>query len=297
MKRQNRAAFTLIELLVVVAVIALLISIFLPALGKARELANRARCSANITGTIEACIVYAQDNSGCFPMTPYHDSGYVVNFSSSPDTRTSVPSQALNALQTGAPSMGNPASCLWILCIQESVPAKAFICSSDPFARSAPSSMLSPITGNYMYTLSSEHQLSYSIATPWVTDRSGTTTLSGVWRNHARATIPLMCDMAPQNGSGGRSFTAANANNPGALNSANHSNGDGQNVGFGDAHVEWCRTPVVGPNNDFIFTFCTTNPPTTWGGVQPTGLTVINPGDPLKDVLMIPCRDYNGNVK
>jgi prepilin-type N-terminal cleavage/methylation domain-containing protein len=55
-------AFTLIELLVVIALIALLISILLPALGKARDAGRSTRCISNIRQFGMSANLYASDN-------------------------------------------------------------------------------------------------------------------------------------------------------------------------------------------------------------------------------------------
>jgi prepilin-type N-terminal cleavage/methylation domain-containing protein len=66
--RRSRRAFTLVELLVVIGIIAVLISILLPSLARARQHAVSVQCMSNLRQIGQAAFQYAAENKGYMPM-------------------------------------------------------------------------------------------------------------------------------------------------------------------------------------------------------------------------------------
>ncbi len=65
---REKSGFTLIELLVVVAIIAVLVALLLPALGKAREISRRVSCASNLHQLGMGFHYYANESSDWLPL-------------------------------------------------------------------------------------------------------------------------------------------------------------------------------------------------------------------------------------
>jgi prepilin-type N-terminal cleavage/methylation domain-containing protein len=292
-----RTGFTLIELLVVVAIIALLIAILLPSLGRARELSNRGYCAANLRGIMQSCNIYAADNADTFPALPNGTNGTAYQPSANLGTPGSVADTVISTMY-GSNSTGPIYQNLWLLVLKNQVAPKQFICKSDPVATANAAPQTN--NNNYAVTFTSDGttvdllRVSYSVAFMY----NNTGAVGGWWKSVTDSTLPLIADMAPANGTVLNGVTVNTTNisgSPRSYNSNNHG-GDGEVVGYSDVHANFERRPDVGGNADNIWTGNGTGGPSATGTATSAGSigTGIGSVSSPWDTVLVPSATSNG---
>ncbi len=116
----GRQAFTLIELLVVIGIIALLVSIMMPSVNYALELARRAKCATNLNAVGKALVLYER-TEGSFPYVPLHGGSWAAEIGAARDDDPFDGEDATDRATTSA---------LYLLVREGRCSASAFVCPS-----------------------------------------------------------------------------------------------------------------------------------------------------------------------
>jgi prepilin-type N-terminal cleavage/methylation domain-containing protein len=249
--RKSRG-FTLIELLVVIAIIALLVSILLPSLNRARELAKRSLCGNNLSGIGKAIAIYRGEYNDQFPWIDATE----YNGETGDDTaETTSPNTSMVRSITAVP----------FLLVQLGQGTNLFVCPSDDdvTADDDPKHTNNVNQEVYDWDFSSPDNISFSFQAPLYS--SGRIS-SGV-TSRTRGGVAIAADKTfgcedPEVASGSIDWGATN---PGSQSAKDHmsQNHSGEVINYlrADAAVQRAARADVGLENDDIYTINNSDDP------------------------------------
>jgi prepilin-type processing-associated H-X9-DG protein len=281
--RSRRHAFTFVDLLVVMLIVCLLTGYVFSAGGlmRARETSSRVKCASNLRQIGQAMLLYANENKGAYPRT------YFVP-DEAPTQYTGVGAKDPFAKE-GAPTRNDVTAPMYLLIRTEDLPAQAFVC---PVTDAQPLKYVNINELQRASNFKSEESLSYSMANPYPSKDAINSGFK--WNNTLGPEFATAADMNPGKVEG-QDVTKVDVNFKQADirlgNSLNH-RADGQNVLYGDGHVEFQQNPFCGIKRDNIYTVAGAG-----DGTKPTSPTIAGPPAWAGDSVLLPASTANPRKK
>ena len=299
------------DVLVALGVLLLASTLSLAQLARAQETANRIKCANNLRQIGLAILLYSNENRGAYPRsvaatpmkgnehappvwgTPYEgkpdlvppdDAAFVAN----PYVLDKPPREEDKALIPYRPAKNDVTAALFMVLRTQDLAPDVFVCPStrlDPFDFGGGKRTKRHWT-NWPGNKGLRQHLSYSYQNPYP---SVDAISKGFRLNNAiSAEFAVGADMNP----GGDALLKLTAKAPAREqregNSFNHDR-DGQNILYGDGHVEFFNNPFAGVKRENVYTFgeSGTGAPAAKGGDGIVGSSV----GPEDSVLLPTARD------
>ena len=250
----RRSAFTLLEILAVTFIIAVVTAILMPSLNRTHCRADRVKCGSNLRQIGQAILLYANENKGNYPRTSYVAGGQLLFSNDASDGGAARDPFGNNGLP-GKVGDNDITAAMFLLIRTQDITPEVFVCPDSGTQEKDPYGSVPGASAQNKTSFSDwRKNLSYSFVN--VYPESAAVNAEYKVNTTVGAEFAIVADMNP--GVGDRhDVTAPTETSSQAVmqkaNSRNHQ-GSGQNVLYGDGHVEFQQNPFCGNKRDNIYT-------------------------------------------